>query len=154
MEIRSYYKNRSVGFIPTLKCELPSLTEQHHKDSCDVNYILEVFNRTGRLPDSVSVPLYEDVSDRPDNLLDCMNVVKRANEIFEQVPAHIRARFNNDPVQLLDWISDPNNREEAGDIGLLSKITRAENLEARQSAQDSNLMLNVPTDTNNEKQEK
>lgn len=150
--IRSYY-NRFVGFIPTLKCLQPSMTEQHHKNACDVNYILEVFNRTGQLP-APTQGIYDDVSNRPDNLLDCMNVVREANELFMSIPSDIRAKFNNDPVVLLDWISRAENREEAENIGLLSKRVAPENLQGAQSAQNPDLMLNVPTDTNNEKVEK
>lgn len=146
INIRSYYKKD--GIRPALSFDNPTLTEQHHRESCDVNYIIDVFQRTGKISPGNSC-FYEDVSDRPSDLLECMNVVKRSQEIFSSIPSKIRARFDNDPVKLLDWISDPSNRKEAGEIGLLSKITEAESLQASQSAHQPDLMLNVPTDTTN-----
>lgn len=151
-EIRSLY-SRS-GFRPVLKCESPTLTEQHHRESCDVNYIIDVFQRTGKLEPGNRC-FYEDVSDRPDNLLDCMETVQRANALFASIPSRIRSRFDNDPVKLLDWLHDPANRKEAGELGLLSKLPdhniAPEDLQGAQSAHDPNLILNVPTDTNGKK---
>ena len=37
-----------------LACEEPSLAQQHYKDECDINTILQKFNITGLLPESPS----------------------------------------------------------------------------------------------------
>lgn len=42
-----------------------------------------------------------------------------AQDAFEDLPAHLRGRFNNDPGQLLDFLHDPNNRSEAVKLGLV-----------------------------------
>lgn len=136
IKIRSYYCQD--GNRPALSFDKPTLTEQHHRESCDVNYIIDVFQRTGKIAPGNSC-FYEDISDRPDDLLECMNVVRRSQEIFASIPSNIRARFDNDPVKLLSWINDPGNRKEAGELGLLSKVNEAEPLQASQSAQSPTL---------------
>ena len=41
------------------------------------------------------------------------------------LPAHLRARFENDPAQLIDFLGDENNRSEAEKLGLL-EVPKAE----------------------------
>ncbi len=41
-----------------------------------------------------------------------------AQENFMRLPANIRKRFDNDPAQLIEFINDPNNLDEAINIGL------------------------------------
>lgn len=75
----------------------PSLTQQHFKDDCDVNLILERFMRTGELPSSSSsgVPSFQDVSDFGD-FRDLQSAMSDARDYFESLPARVRARYNND----------------------------------------------------------
>ena len=103
-----------------LACEEPSLTQQHFKDETDINNILRQFNVTGLLPESPLSPRYGDFSGIGD-YQSALNAVIAAESEFEALPAQIRARFNNDPAALIDFLDDDNNREEAVKLGLLDQ---------------------------------
>ena len=47
-----------------------------------------------------------------------LDASKRA---FESLPSSIRRRFNNDPAELVKFLEDPANREEAEKLGLIEK---------------------------------
>ena len=113
-----------------LACEEPSLAQQHFKEECDINTILQKFNISGMLPQSTLSPRYGDFSGIGDYHT-ALNRVLAAQDEFEALPAQIRARFNNDPAQLIEFLQDENNRPEAEDLGLVEKAA-AEVVEAAQ----------------------
>jgi phage internal scaffolding protein len=101
-----------------LHCEDATLAQQHFKDECDINNILRQFNVTGLLPEAPLSPRYGDFSGITDYHT-AMNAVIAAEDGFMALPADLRARFQNDPAQLIDFLSDENNRSEAEKLGLL-----------------------------------
>lgn len=101
-----------------LRCEDESLAQQHAKDETDINTIVRRFGLTGELPNGVRAPQYGDFTDAVDYHT-AMNAVTTANAAFMQMPADIRARFNNDPGAFVDFCSDENNRDEAKKLGLI-----------------------------------
>ena len=111
-----------------LACEEPSLAQQHFKDECDINNILRQFNITGLLPANPVSPRYGDFSGIGDYHT-ALNRVIAAQDEFESLPAQIRARFDNDPSKLIEFLDDENNRPEAESLGLVEKAA-AEVVEA------------------------
>jgi len=111
-----------------LACEEPSLAQQHFKEECDINTILQKFNITGLLPQSTLSPRYGDFSGIGDYHT-ALNRVIAAQDEFEALPAQIRARFNNDPSELIEFLQDESNRPEAEELGLVEKAA-AEVVEA------------------------
>lgn len=111
-----------------LACEEPTLAQQHFKDECDINTILERFSITGILPEAPLSPRYGDFSGISD-YHSAMNRVLAVKDEFEALPAQIRARFNNDPSQLIEFLNDDSNRPEAEELGLVEKVA-AEAVEA------------------------
>jgi phage internal scaffolding protein len=111
-----------------LACEEPSLAQQHHKDECDINNILRQFNITGMLPESPLSPRYGDFSGISDYHT-AMNRVIAAQDEFDALPAQIRARFDNDPANLIEFLENSDNRSEAEQLGLIEKAA-AEDVEA------------------------
>jgi phage internal scaffolding protein len=99
-------------------CEEPSLAQQHFKDECDINNILRQFNITGLLPEAPLSPRYGDFSGIGD-YQSALNAVIEAEDQFMALPASLRARFENDPAHLIDFLSNENNRSEAEKLGLL-----------------------------------
>lgn len=55
------------------------------------------------------------------------NMVIAAQEAFMTIPAEIRSRFNNDPGQLMTWLNDKNNIDEAIRLGLAHITKEAPN---------------------------
>ena len=47
-----------------------------------------------------------------------MNIVTRAQQMFEELPSKIRNKFKNDPSAFLDFVADPLNRPEMDEMGL------------------------------------
>jgi len=105
-----------------LHCEDASLAQQHYKEECDINTILEKFNITGLLPESPLSPRYGDFTGISDYHT-AMNRVFAAQDEFEALPAQIRARFGNDPAQLIEFLENSDNRPEAEKLGLVEKAT-------------------------------
>jgi phage internal scaffolding protein len=105
-----------------LHCEDASLAQQHFKEECDINTILEKFNITGLLPEQPLSPRYGDFTGIGDYHT-ALNRVYAAQEEFEALPAQIRARFGNDPAQLIEFLENSDNRPEAEELGLVEKAT-------------------------------
>jgi hypothetical protein len=105
-----------------LHCEDASLAQQHHKEECDINTILEKFNITGMLPEQTLSPRYGDFTGIGDYHT-ALNRVFAAQDEFEALPAQIRARFGNDPAQLIEFLENSDNRPEAEELGLVEKAT-------------------------------
>jgi phage internal scaffolding protein len=111
-----------------LHCEDASLAQQHFKEECDINTILEKFNITGLLPQQPLSPRYGDFTGIGDYHT-ALNRVFAAQDEFEALPAQIRARFGNDPAQLIEFLENSDNRPEAEELGLVEKAA-AEDVEA------------------------
>lgn len=111
-----------------LACEEPSLAQQHFKDECDINNILRQFNITGLLPESPLSPRYGDFTGISDYHTALNRVISAQNE-FDALPAQIRARFDNDPANLIEFLNDEANRPEAEELGLV-EIAAVEVVEA------------------------
>lgn len=97
-----------------------SMTQQSFRDECDINTIVKRFGLTGELPTNFRTPQYGDF----DNVMDyqtALNAVRQAGEAFMEMPAELRARFNHDPQQLMDFVAKESNREEAERLGLVPK---------------------------------
>jgi len=99
----------------------PSLTQQQFKDECDVNKIMERYQQTGQWTDNFKMPkrqpLAGDFSEFPD-LMEASNFMLEVQEAFMEIPAIIRKRFDNDPYQFLEFMENPENIEEARQLGL------------------------------------
>lgn len=102
-----------------LKCEDPTRTQQNFKDDADINVIVERFGLTGQLPENVNIPLTGDYVDTVNDYQSAMNIAIKAQEEFMKLPAKIRARFHNDPQELMTFVEDKANLEEARALGIL-----------------------------------
>jgi len=100
----------------------PSRTQQSFRDECDINNILRKFNVTGQLPIGSVQPQYGDFSGITD-YQSALNAVMAAQDSFFQLPAKVRARFDNDPALFVDFASDEANKDELKALGLLRQET-------------------------------
>lgn len=103
-----------------LHCEDATLTQQHFKDECDINNILRQFNLTGELPGSPMSPQYGDFTGIGDYHT-ALNQVIAAEDEFMSLPATLRARFQNDPAELISFLQNQENLDEAISLGLVDK---------------------------------
>lgn len=100
--------------------ELTSMTQQSFAAESDINEIVRRFGLTGVLPETFRAPREGDFTDVMD-YHSALNAVLAADEEFMSMPAELRARFENDPQQLLDFVSKEANREEAIKLGLIPR---------------------------------
>lgn len=103
-----------------LHCEDASLAQQQFKDETDINNILRQFNVTGLLPETPLSPRYGDFTGISD-YQSALNAVIAAEDGFMTLPADIRARFANDPENLINFLDNPENKDEAIKLGLVDK---------------------------------
>lgn len=93
-----------------------SMTEQHHRESCDIHVILKKFRDSGQVEH-----LAKYQGDYGDffgvDYHEAQNIIAEANSMFETIPARTRELFNNSPGEFLNWIQDPANAQEAYDLG-------------------------------------
>jgi phage internal scaffolding protein len=102
-----------------LLCEEATLTQQHFKDETDINNILRQFNITGLLPESPLSPRYGDFTGISD-YQSALNAVIAAESEFDALPAQIRARFDNNPEELINFLQNAENKDEAIALGLIN----------------------------------
>lgn len=112
------YDRELASEVSGLLCADPSLTQQQFKEETDINTIVERFGLTGELPKDLKVPQSGDFLDVVD-FHSAMNIVRKAEESFMEMPADVRDRFGNDPGKFLAFVHDDKNREEAKKLGIL-----------------------------------
>ena len=123
---------------PGLKCEDLSLTQQHFKDECDLNLIMERATSTGEFPPERPT-FYGDFTDMMDFQTLSAKMLSAQKE-FDNLPANIRDRFYNNPANLIDFMSNDSNLPEAIALGLVD--------DPKTSRNSSPLDVTVTTDTN------
>lgn len=119
MTERTIYADGQRRRIQTDFSESVSRTQQHFKDECDINTIMSRWQRTGELSHlNTRKPEYGDF-DNVDDYQSAVNSVMHAQEAFDALSSRIRKRMNNDPGQLLAFLEDPSNHDEAVELGLI-----------------------------------
>lgn len=104
----------------------PTMTQQHFKDECDINKIMQRYQVLGTpLVDPMvqpsGEPLFGDFSDLP-TLQEAHNKLIEANEMFMSLPSSIRKRFGNDPIAFVDFCQNEENVAEMRELGILPKL--------------------------------
>lgn len=95
------------------------LTEQSHKNECDMNYILKDYARTGFIKHAnQNAGQYDDVTSV--DFQDAMNTVANVKSMFEGLPSAVRAEFSHNPSQFLDYVQNPANAEALAQRGILA----------------------------------
>lgn len=69
-----------------------------------------------------TLPQYGDFDNSLDYQSAC-NQLNAADAAFLSLPAKVRERMGNDPGKFLDFMANPENKEEAIRLGLLPPIT-------------------------------
>ncbi len=97
----------------------PSRTKQSFAVEADINNIIARYLKTGMAPvTDASRGSFADVSNIG-SYAEVLQKVTAAQAGFRRLPSRLRTRFGNDPVRLLEFLGDPENREEAIKLGLV-----------------------------------
>ena len=106
--------SRRVQFI----CKGESKTRQSQKAETEINGIINKYKQTGiftHIKDKM--PFFGDASEVQD-YKSAIDAVQASNAAFQELPAEIRAKFDNDPAKLVEFLSDSKNDEKAIKLGL------------------------------------
>ena len=102
--------------------KMPSRTKQEFKKSCDINHIIKRYQDTGVHPSMFTTIKNGGISASVDQNMSYHSMFQKVESIreeFNTLPSGVRRKFQNDPLQLLEFVSKEENREEAIKIGLL-----------------------------------
>ena len=122
VKVRGAYDDDYVSSDHDTLITSPSCTKQCFKDECDINTLVSRWQKSGSVGSNfTSVPgEYADVSQAVDYHT-ALNIVIDAQQRFNELPAHVRDRFKNDPGSFLAFMGDEANTEEAVSLGLAIK---------------------------------
>lgn len=100
----------------------PTKTQQHYKDQCDINKIIDKAKKGGGISHiNPHAGKYLDLTVLPADYQTAMEVVVKANEAFMDLPAKVRDEFGHDPARLIKFLEDPKNLDRAVDLGLVNR---------------------------------
>lgn len=95
-----------------------SRTQQQFRDQVDINNLVKKYT-LNKLEDTwVFDPQnYSDFSN-VGSLQDAAQKVIDAESTFSKLPSTLRTKFQNNPQNLIDFLSNPKNKDEAIELGL------------------------------------
>lgn len=94
-----------------------SMTQQHFKDECDINNILKSYR--GKIPASIEPAFFMDCT--VNDLQSAYEIAEDIGARFDSLDSEVRARFNNNPLELLEFVHNADNETAAIELGLLPK---------------------------------
>ena len=92
-------------------------TKQWHKKECDINQIMQKYQKTGVI-DHLNTHKEQYGFATSTDLKESLQMIQTANDMFADLPSKARTKFDNDPGQFLDFVQDPNNESELHNLGL------------------------------------
>lgn len=131
------YDMKAASDAGGLACRDASRTSQEFKDEVDINTIAKRYGLTGELPENVPMVFHGDFTDVVD-FRGAHDLIVRARESFDALPAHVRSRFDNDAAKFVDFTSDAKNFDEAVSLGLVRpevQEARAKEAQAKRQAE-------------------
>lgn len=120
MELRivGVYDADKLSADTALVCPEESLTSQEFAEEADINTIIDRFGIGENPVEARKWVTNVDIAEAPDNYMDVMNQLNEARDQFMSLPAKVRSRFENDPGQFVNFVSDPENVDEMVRLGL------------------------------------
>ncbi len=105
-------------------------TEQSHVGATNINSIMKRYHRSGLLPRVQGSPMFGDFT-RVEDYHAAQGKLIAAQEEFLALPAEIRQRFDNNAGNLVGFLLDPGNEEEAIALGLIVKPAGSSSVPAK-----------------------
>lgn len=118
--IRKYYDD--LEEFPGEVFTEPTMTQQHFKQECNINEILNRYKVTGVLPVNSQNAWFADLSESPKNYQEALHIAQEAQEHFTALPSSVRAHFDNNCAAYLDFVTNPTdaNIQTGIELGLWS----------------------------------
>lgn len=116
-----------------------SRTKQEFAAETSLSSMMMRFSQTGIAPEMAArMGSYGDFSAAPD-FMQAQEIIVRAREQFEALPAAVRDKFGNNAAMFLEWVGDEKNFDEAAKLGLLSEESVKRKVAAEKAAADEEL---------------
>lgn len=104
---------------------IPSHVQQCDKDSTDINKIIARYGEQcvcQACAANARQPISEDVAAlSSEDFNTMMQKMASLNNQFNELPADVRKKFGHNPANMLEFMQNPANKEEAVKLGLISK---------------------------------
>ncbi len=111
-----------------------SKTKQSFRDESNIDIIMARYVKTG-LIDHFAVHGGEYGFASSVSFHEAMNVVTKADQMFDALPAKARQKFHGDPGEFLDFVQNPENAEEMRELGLREPQSPVEIADAADAAE-------------------
>ena len=120
MKFRTNYDEKVISKGITFT--LPSRTKQSELEASDINNIMAKYATTGVITNlAIGQPLYGDFSEVEDYQT-CLEKVMSAEDRFMSLSSDIRKKFDYNPQKMVEFILNPDNREECVKYGFINDI--------------------------------
>jgi phage internal scaffolding protein len=124
VKVRSYYdelqKVESLASAISFP-EGEGRTKSEFKREVDINHIVKQYQQKGVMTHvSKALPQWA-VEASSLTMQEAMIQIQQANEEFQRLPAELRKKFSNDPVNMLAFVADSKNYDKALEYGLVEK---------------------------------
>lgn len=123
-----YERKKIVTIFDNQNPKSVSKTKQCFKNELDINLIVKKYRKTGEFNDNIinrNQPMIGDFTDLTD-FQALASVVSNVNKAFMSLPAETRAKFRHSPALALEFVSLPENKEEARILGMIPPLTDEE----------------------------
>lgn len=107
-----------------LECKDKSMTQQSYKHQASIQNIVNKYLKTGLVTGHQTPPLPEEFVNITD-FHTAMNMVKRGEESFNSLPAHLRSEYGNDVGRFMAALSDPTQKQKLTDLGVFAASQEA-----------------------------
>lgn len=97
----------------------PSRVQQQFLEASDINNIMRKYHQTGMVTHLNHNPgRYADLT-KIKNYQDSLQTVINAEAAFMTLSSDVRKRFSNSPQEVINFLQNPNNLDEAVKLGLV-----------------------------------
>lgn len=115
MKFRTQYDDEIRTQKNGIVFDKPSRTKQSFAEECDVNNIMARYATFGVIDHvNTAVPMSGDFTMAPADYQQAMDIIMNAEENFAALPSDVRKRFDNNPMNLLEFIQEPEKNYEEG----------------------------------------
>lgn len=129
--------------LPGFSSDQPSKVQEQFADACQTDTIIRKYNMMGVNPFiAAGGSQYLDTTQIP-SFVAAQNAQVKVKEYFEGLPSDIRLKFNNDPMQFAEVVSDTRNAEYLREIGVLAPLP-AEQEGEKESASSGDISEKAP----------
>jgi len=110
-------------------------TQQQFADDVNINKIMAKYKKTRQINHlNTRTGVYADITNIG-SYEEAMQTIINADSAFLDLPSQIRARFGNNPQQLINFLSDNSNDDEAIKLGLKIQPQQPEQTTKQQQSQ-------------------